>query len=74
MEKNFYSMMSYFLNPYLTEEELDKQIWENTKYEGMNFTREGDWVNFDKTYASPVFHFENGDRAVFDKCGKIVVL
>ena len=39
----------------LTEEELDKEIWKNTKYAGMKFVRESGWDDYDKTSASPVF-------------------
>lgn len=64
----------HIFDPNVTEEELDREIWKNTKYAGMSFTREGDWTNFDQTYASPVFVFENGDKVVFDRCGELVVL
>lgn len=58
----------------LTEEELDKEIWKNTKYAGMKFVRESGWDDYDKTYASPVFSFENGERVVIDKQGNIMNL
>ncbi len=61
----------YIFYPNVTEEELDMEMWKNTKYYGMKFTREGNWANFDHTYASPVFVFENGDRVVFDRYGEI---
>lgn len=61
-------------NPNLTEEELDRDMFKNTKYAGMSFTRQGDWTNFDQTYSTPVFIFENGDHVVFDRYGELVVL
>ena len=66
--------IKHIFNNNVTEEELDRDMWKNTKYYGMKFTREGDWTNFDQTYASPVFVFENGDRVVFDRYGEIKVL
>ena len=62
------------IDPNITEEQLDKDMWKGTKYEGMSFNRESDWTNFDQTYASPVFSFENGDRVVIDRHGNIKVL
>lgn len=58
----------------LTEEELERQIWKNTKYEGMSFKRMGDWNNYGSKYASPMFAFENGDQVVIDRNGDIKVL
>lgn len=52
----------------------DESIFKDTKYEGMKFVRESGWDNYDRSYASPVFSFENGDRVVFDKYGEIVLL
>ena len=52
----------------------DERIFKDTKYEGMKFVRESGWDNYDRSYASPVFSFENGDRVVFDKYGEIVLL
>ena len=49
----------------------DRRLWKGTRYQGMRFTRESTWYNYDKTYASPVFSFENGDRMVIDKQGNI---
>lgn len=76
---SFYNMtklthIKNLFNLDLTEEELDKEIWKNTKYAGMKFVRESGWDDYDKTYASPVFSFENGDRVVFNKYGCIEVL
>ena len=49
----------------------DRRIWKGTKYQGMKFSMESTWDNYDKTYASPVFSFENGDRVVIDRQGNI---
>jgi hypothetical protein len=49
----------------------DRRLWKGTRYQGMMFTRESTWANYDKTYASPVFSFENGDRVVIDRQGNI---
>lgn len=66
--------IKYIVDPNVTEEELDREIWKNTKWDGMSFSRESDWNNYGSEYASPVFAFENGDRVVIDKQGNIVEL
>ncbi len=72
-----------FMVPYLMIKDIiisicnkiyDRRIWKDTKYQGMKFTLESTWNNYDKTYASPVFVFENGNRVVIDKRGNIVEL
>lgn len=52
----------------------DRRLWKNTRYNGMKFTMESGWDDFDKKYASPVFRFDNGERVVIDRTGNIVVL
>lgn len=72
-----------FMVPYLMIKDIttsicnkiyDRRIWKGTKYQGMKFTLESTWDNYDKTYASPVFLFENGSRVVIDKQGNIINL
>ena len=60
--------------PELTVEESDRLLFDHTRYAGMSFTYETTWDNYDKTYSSPIFLFENGDRVVFDHYGVIKVL
>ncbi len=70
-----------FMIPYLMIKDIitsicnkiyDRRIWKGTKYQGMKFTLESTWDNYDKTYASPVFVFENGNKVVIDKQGNII--
>ena len=72
-----------FMVPYLMIKDIiisicnkiyDRRIWKGTKYQDMKFTLESTWNNYDKTYASPVFVFENGNRVVIDRQGNIVEL
>lgn len=72
-----------FMVPYLIIKDIttsicnkiyDRRIWKGTKYQGMKFYMESTWDNYDKTYASPIFVFENGNRVVIDKQGNIVEL
>ena len=72
-----------FMVPYLMIKDIttsicnkiyDRRIWNGTKYQGMKFSMESTWDNYNKTYASPVFVFENGNRVVIDKQGNIVEL
>ena len=72
-----------FMVPYLMIKDIttsicnkiyDRRIWRDTKYQGMKFSMESTWDNYDKTYASPVFVFENGNRVVIDKQGNIIEL
>ena len=66
--------MIHFKEPDLNNLSSDEYIFKDTKYEGMKFVRESGWDDYDKTYASPVFAFDNGERVVFDRFGEIVVL
>ena len=66
--------MTHFKKIDLNNETSDEPIFKDTRYEGMKFIRESGWDDYDKTYASPVFAFENGDRVVFDRYGEIVLL
>lgn len=72
-----------FMVPYLMIKDIttsicnkiyDRRIWKGTKYQGMKFSMESTWDNYNKTYASPVFVFENGNRVVINKQGNIVEL
>ena len=72
-----------FMVPYLMIKDIttsicnkiyDRRIWKGTKYQGMKFSMESTWDNYNKTYASPVFIFENGNRVVINKQGNIVEL
>ena len=67
-------MKKFKMPVWFSEEQADRDMWNGTRYQGMKFTRESDWNNYDRTYASPVFAFENGDRVVYDRRGNIVVL
>ena len=58
--------MIHFKEPDLNNLSSDDYIFKDTKYEGMKFVRESGWDDYDRTYASPVFSFENGDRVVFE--------
>ena len=59
---------------WFNEEQADREMWNGTRYQGMKFTRESSWNNYDRQYACPVFAFENGDRVVYNRAGEIVVL
>ena len=72
-----------FMVPYLMIKDIttsicnkiyDRRLWKGTKYQGMKFSMESTWDNYNKTYASPVFVFENGNRVVINKQGNIVEL
>ena len=66
--------MIHFNKENLNNLSSDEYIFKGTMYEGMKFVRESGWDDYDQTYASPVFSFENGDRVVFDRFGEILKL
>ena len=66
--------MLHFKNVDLNNSSSDEDIFKGTMYDGMKFVRESGWDDYDKTYASPVFAFENGDRVVINRVGDIIVL
>lgn len=59
-------------------EEENRKLWENTKFGGMKFTRECEWKDLSELckdgypFSSPIFVFEDGSRAAWDRYGNIV--